>query len=68
MLETTQNKLEIPQEKLFKNIKNLGNTVSSSIPLALFDLFKRNKIKKGNLLLLSGFGVGYSWGTCVYKH
>ena len=68
ILETIQNKLEIPHKKLFKNIKNLGNTVSSSIPLALYDLFKSNKIKKGNLLLLPGFGIGYSWGTCVHKH
>ena len=47
---------------------NIGNTTSSSIPLAIKELKKYKKLKKGDLILLSGFGVGYSWGSCIYKY
>jgi len=68
ILNTLQNSLDIPKEKLFSNLSEIGNTTSSSIPLAIQDIMKRNKIKKNDILLLSGFGVGYSWGTCLYKN
>jgi 3-oxoacyl-[acyl-carrier-protein] synthase III len=68
IIDTIGKNLQIPERKLFKNLYNLGNTVSSSIPLALYDLFKKGKVKKKDLIVLSGFGVGYSWGSCVYKH
>ena len=41
-------------------MKNIGNTVSSSIPIALKQIEK--KIKKGEKILLIGFGGGLSWG------
>lgn len=68
ILDTLGSELNISKKKLFKNLFNLGNTVSSTIPLALYDLFKQRKIKKKDLLVMSGFGVGYSWGSCIYKH
>jgi 3-oxoacyl-[acyl-carrier-protein] synthase-3 len=68
IIDTLGNNLNIPKKKLFKNLSNLGNTVSSSIPLALYDLFKKEKIKKNDLIVLSGFGAGYSWGSCIYRH
>ena len=68
IIDTIGNNLNITKKKLFNNLSNLGNTVSSSIPLALYDLFKKGKIKKNDLIVLSGFGVGYSWGSCIYRH
>lgn len=68
LLDTIQRKLNIPDKKFLRNLSNHGNTVSSTIPLILFDLIKKKKIKKNDHILLSGFGVGYSWGTCVYRH
>jgi 3-oxoacyl-[acyl-carrier-protein] synthase-3 len=68
ILDTLGEKLNIPKIKLFRNLFNLGNTVSSTIPLALYDLFKQKKIKRKDLLVLAGFGVGYSWGSCIYRH
>jgi len=68
ILETLQKNLAIPKKNFYNNIINIGNTTSSSIPLAIKELKKYKKLKKGDLILLSGFGVGYSWGSCIYKY
>lgn len=59
--------LKVNESKVHNNIHKLGNTVSASIPIALKDAINENKIKRGDLLLISGFGVGLSWGTIVLK-
>ena len=68
ILETLQKSLGISKDKLFVNISEVGNTTSSSIPLAIQSLMNKKRIKKNDILLLSGFGFGYSWGTCLYKN
>ncbi len=65
MLEHLKNKLKIEDEKFFVNIANVGNTVSSTVPIALCDARVDGKLK-GNTLL-AGFGVGLSWGATVIK-
>lgn len=65
MLEFLRKKMKIPQEKFFINIEKIGNTVSNSIPIALEDAMSANLLY-GNVLI-SGFGVGYSFGACVLK-
>lgn len=58
-------RLELPEEKVFINCQQVGNTVSASIPIALKDAVKQKRLKKGDLVMLVGFGVGYSWGGCL---
>lgn len=53
--------LGIPKSKVFSNIENTGNTVSSSLPILICDYFKKNKLHSGDKLIICGFGVGYSW-------
>ncbi len=66
MLEYLRKKINIPKDKFLIDMEDYGNTVSSTIPIAL-----QNRIKKSlgeNTFLLAGFGVGYSWGAVViYK-
>jgi 3-oxoacyl-[acyl-carrier-protein] synthase-3 len=59
--------LKISQQKVFCNLERVGNTVSASIPIAWADARKEGREKPGSLLLLSGFGVGLSWGSIIYK-
>lgn len=59
--------LKINPEKFFTNIENIGNTVSSSIPIAIADARKKGWLEEGNLVLLTGFGVGLSYGSILYK-
>lgn len=65
MIEYLRKKLQIPEEKFYKNMLLTGNTVASTIPIALKDSLDRGLIKKGNKVLILGFGVGYSWGGTV---
>jgi|MGYP005995936683 3-oxoacyl-[acyl-carrier-protein] synthase-3 len=60
VIDNLTRKLNLPKKKVYCNYEKFGNTVSSTIPIALFDLIKKKKIKKGDKILLCGFGVGYS--------
>jgi len=65
MLDFLQNLLEINDEKFYHYLSEVGNTVSSTIPIALVAAQKEN-VLSGNILL-AGFGVGLSWGGCILK-
>ena len=65
IIEYLRKKLHIPENKFYVNLLNTGNTVSCTIPIALKNSIEGNTIKKGNRVLLVGFGVGYSWGGTV---
>ena len=65
VLDSIQKKLNISDEKFYRNLLNIGNTVSSTIPIAMKDAIISNKIKKGNKVLVAGFGVGYSWSSTI---
>ena len=65
MLEHLRKKLKIDEDKFFVNLANVGNTVSSTIPIALCDARNENKLT-GNVLL-AGFGVGLSWGATIIR-
>jgi len=58
-------KIKIDEDKFYYHLKEVGNTVSSTIPIALKEAQKENRLK-GNVLL-AGFGVGYSWAGTVLK-
>lgn len=58
-------KLKIPEEKYFEYFECVGNTVSSTIPIALKEAIKKGKIQKGNKVLSLAQGLGYSWGGIV---
>ena len=68
MLDHIRKKLQIPAEKFFIYLRNCGNTVSSTIPIALYNALQGKRINKGNTVLLAGFGVGYSWGGVILKY
>jgi len=65
MLNTIRKVCDIPKEKFYINLENKGNTVSSTLPIALKDALLDNTLKDRMKVMLTGFGVGYSWGGCV---
>jgi 3-oxoacyl-[acyl-carrier-protein] synthase-3 len=67
MLEYLRKKIKIPIEKYHNNMLMTGNTVSSTIPIAIKDSADAAIIKPGDKLLLVGFGVGLSWGGVVLE-
>ncbi|OMF96837.1 ketoacyl-ACP synthase III [Paenibacillus sp. FSL R7-0337] len=63
MLEHLRKKLRIEREKFSIQVDDCGNTVSSSIPIALKRELINGKIRKGDRIMMVGFGVGYSWAA-----
>lgn len=59
--------LRIPDSKFIIEIEDIGNTVSSTIPIALKRALESRKITKGMKVLLVGFGVGLSWGSTIIR-
>lgn len=57
--------LSLDENKVFINMKNIGNTVSASIPIALKDAEEKGRISVDDLVMLIGFGVGLSWGATL---
>jgi 3-oxoacyl-[acyl-carrier-protein] synthase III len=63
MLEHLRKKLGIAPEKFVISMSHCGNTVSSTIPIALRDAEANGLLKSGSKVMVVGFGVGYSWGA-----
>lgn len=67
MLNYLREKIEIPENKFCIDMKDYGNTVSSTIPIALSNLLKKNALNNNSQVMLVGFGVGYSWGATICR-
>jgi 3-oxoacyl-[acyl-carrier-protein] synthase-3 len=65
MLNFLRNMLDIDEDRFYLYLSEIGNTVSSTIPIALYHANKENLLS-GNVLI-AGFGVGFSWGGCVLR-
>lgn len=68
ILDVIRKKMKLPTEKVFVNVQDYGNSVSSSIPLAMYDAEKKGMLKKGMKVVLAGFGIGNSWGATIIEY
>lgn len=66
-LDALIQQLQLKPERVFSNLPLIGNTVSSSIPIALQDAIDQGRLHPGNRVLLSGFGVGLSWSSALLQ-
>lgn len=64
-LDSLRKSLGVPSEKVIIDMSDTGNLVSSSIPVVLKRAMNKGLLKKGDRLILGGFGVGLSWGTVL---
>jgi 3-oxoacyl-[acyl-carrier-protein] synthase-3 len=67
MLQHLRKKLRIPEDNFYVWLGTCGNTVSSTIPIALKHALIEGRLKVGDLVMLVGFGVGYSWGVTLIR-
>lgn len=67
MLNYLRKKTKIPAEKFYIDMEKTGNTVSATIPIALKNMMDKGMLKKGDKILVAGFGVGYSWGATILE-
>ena len=67
MLDHLRKKLGIPEARFVFAMEHVGNTVSASIPIALQQAEAEGRLAPGALVMLVGFGVGYSWGATLIR-
>lgn len=65
IIDATAKRMGLKKDKVLINIEKFGNTAGTSIPLVLWEFEKR--FKKGDTLILSAFGAGFTWGALYYK-
>ncbi len=67
IIEGTAKKLDIPMEKVIVTLPEQGNTSAASIPLALYEGVRSQKLKKGDLVLLDAMGAGFTWAGALIR-
>ena len=67
IIEAAAGRLGIPAERTLVNIDHYGNTSAASIPLVLAEAADAGRINDGDLILVSGFGAGLTWGSAVLR-
>jgi 3-oxoacyl-[acyl-carrier-protein] synthase-3 len=65
IIDATANRMGLSKEKVMINIQRYGNTTAGTLPLCLWDYEKQ--LKKGDVLILSAFGGGFTWGAVYIK-
>ncbi len=67
IIDVAARKLGFEPGKVFSNIERYGNTSCASIPLCLDEAERQGRLRKGDLVLMTGFGAGLSWGSCLAR-
>ncbi len=67
IIDATGRRIKIPSEKVYVNIHKYGNVSAASIPIALHELWKEGKLKKGDIIVMVAFGAGFTWGAVTYR-
>ena len=62
-----QQKMKLPDEKVFNNIMYLGNTTAGTIPIALSEAWEQGRIKENDLICLAAFGSGFTWASALLR-
>jgi len=68
IIKELQKRMKLTDEQIIIDMERYGNTIQSTVPIALKNLLDTGKVKKDDLLIFSGYGVGLSWGNILYKY
>lgn len=67
IIEATAERIGLPMDKVIINLEHYGNTTAATIPLALVDARKQGRLKKGDLVLLTSVGAGFTVGSVLLR-
>jgi 3-oxoacyl-[acyl-carrier-protein] synthase-3 len=67
IIDAVVKRLGIPEDRVHVNVDRFGNTSAASIPIALDEANRMEKLKKGDIVVLDAFGGGLTWGACVLE-
>ncbi|AKQ45482.1 3-oxoacyl-ACP synthase [Rufibacter radiotolerans] len=62
-----QQKMKLPDSKVFSNIQKYGNTTAASVPIALSEAFEEGRVRDGDLVCLAAFGSGFTWASALIR-
>lgn len=67
IIDATAERMGIDRSKVMINIEKYGNTTAATVPLCLYEWWKKGELKRGQRLVLAAFGAGYTWGAVLMK-
>lgn len=67
IIDAAAKRLDLPKEKIFVNVDRYGNTSAASVPIALDEAVEEGLVKRGDNLVLVGFGAGLTWASVALK-
>jgi 3-oxoacyl-[acyl-carrier-protein] synthase III len=62
-----QQKMELPEDRVYNNIMRYGNTTAASIPIAMSEAWAEGKIKENDIVCLAAFGSGFTWASALIR-
>ncbi len=65
--QAVQKALGLPDDRVYNNIQRYGNTTAASIPIALHECVEEGRLEPGDLLCLTAFGSGFTWGSALIR-
>jgi 3-oxoacyl-[acyl-carrier-protein] synthase III len=65
--EMVQKKLGLPDDKVYNNIERYGNTTAATIPILLDECLRSGRITPGDMIVMTAFGAGFSWGSVACR-
>jgi 3-oxoacyl-[acyl-carrier-protein] synthase-3 len=68
IIDSAVNDLGVDRSRVFVNLERYGNTSAASIPLALDEAIRAGRVRRGDNILLCGFGAGLAWGTALVRY
>ena len=68
IIQMVLSQLQVPESKTHYTLDRFGNTTSVTIPLTLHECFEQKKIKRGDLVALTAFGSGFTWGSALVRY
>ncbi len=67
IIDAVRKSLGLPEDRVFVNVHEYGNTGSASVPLALWDARQQGRVSSGDLVLLTAFGAGFHWAAMLLR-
>jgi 3-oxoacyl-[acyl-carrier-protein] synthase-3 len=67
IIEAVRKKLGLDEDKVYVNIHEYGNTGSATVPFAMWEAVKTDRIKEGDLVILTAFGAGFHWAAAAVQ-
>ena len=67
IIDSVRQRLGLPEDRVFTNIRKVGNTSGASIPIGLDECMRTGRLKSGDLVLLIAFGAGFAWASALIR-